>query len=79
MDDKSRTAAGRPNCAGTYKGAYSEMIANLHEEKDRVENEIRHEYRKARKYVRSHPEESLAYAFLGGLAAGMVLARLLSR
>jgi ElaB/YqjD/DUF883 family membrane-anchored ribosome-binding protein len=79
MNDKSTRAADMENLAGTRDGSYGDIIEKLHEEKERLENELRQEYRNARKYVRSHPEESLAYAFIGGLVAGLVLARLFSR
>ncbi|MFO8028804.1 MAG: hypothetical protein R6U28_03005 [Cyclonatronaceae bacterium] len=60
-------------------GDHRDIIEKLNEEKERLENEIRQEYRNARKYVRSHPEEALAYAFIGGVAAGLVLAKIFSR
>lgn len=58
---------------------YEKVINRLNEEKDRLERELRHEYRNARKYVRTHPEEGVAYAFLGGLVAGVVLSKLFSK
>lgn len=78
-DDKTRTAAKMDEPSGSYDGIYRDIIEKLNEEKERVENDLRKEYRNARKYVRSHPEEGLAYAFIGGLAAGFVLAKILSR
>ena len=55
------------------------IIEKLHEEKERLENELRQEYRNVRKYVRSHPEEGLAYSFIGGLMVGFILAKIFSR
>ncbi len=78
MDDNTRTTDFE-DFAGTSNGAYVDIIEKLSEEKERLENELRKEFRNARKYVRSHPEESLAYAFMGGLVAGLVLARFFSR
>jgi len=78
-DDKTGTAAKIGKNAESYEGGYGDIIEKLHEEKERLENDLRQEYRNARKYVRSHPEEGLAYAFLGGVITGFILAKLLSR
>ncbi len=78
-DEKTSKAAKLEEFAGTHDGAYRDIIEKLHEEKERLENDLRQEYRNARKYVRSHPEESLAYAFIGGVVAGLLLARFFSR
>ncbi|TVQ69520.1 MAG: hypothetical protein EA363_09520 [Balneolaceae bacterium] len=78
-DDKTGTAAKIEKNAESYDGGYRDIIEKLHEEKERLENDLRQEYRNARKYVRSHPEEGLAYAFLGGVLAGVILAKMLSR
>ncbi len=56
-----------------------DIIEKLNQEKERLENELRHEYRAARKYVRSHPEEGLAYSFVGGMIFGVLLAKIFSR
>ena len=60
-------------------GSFADAIEKLHVEKERIENELRHEYRNIRKYVRSHPETALAYTFIGGVAMGLILAKLVSR
>lgn len=61
------------------EGSFVDVIEKLHVEKDRIENELRHEYRNIRKYVRSHPETALAYTFFGGVIAGLILAKWISR
>lgn len=78
-DHKTVPAAKTGKNAESYDGSYRDIIEKLHEEKERLENDIRQEYRNARKYVRSHPEEGLAYAFLGGVLAWFILAKMLSR
>ncbi|MFW6157459.1 MAG: hypothetical protein ACOC4S_01320 [Balneolaceae bacterium] len=55
---------------------YEKVIDRLKEEKEELENQINREYRNARRYVRSHPEEGVLYAFAGGLAIGLILGRL---
>ncbi|MGF1670935.1 MAG: hypothetical protein ACFCU6_10825 [Balneolaceae bacterium] len=40
---------------------------------------MRHEYRNARRYVRANPEQGIGIAFAGGLIAGILLGRLISR
>ncbi len=57
------------------EGTYSEAIENLKREKNRVEKEIRRETRNARRYVRSNPEKSIGYTFLGGIVLGFLISR----
>ncbi len=78
-DVKTGTAAKIEKNAEYYDDGYKDIIEKLHEEKERLEKDLRQEYRNARKYVRSHPEEGLAYAFLGGVLAGVILTKMLSR
>lgn len=61
---------------GLDSDSYEKIIQRLNEEKEKLERELRHEYRNARKYVRTHPEEGVAIAFIGGLVTGIVLSRL---
>ena len=54
---------------------YDKAIDRLKYERDRLENEVRHEYRNARRYVRANPERGLGIAFLSGLVIGILLTR----
>lgn len=56
--------------------AYDRIIANLRQEKDRIERDVRKEYRNARKYVRSNPERSIGLSFATGVVMGVLLSRI---
>ena len=58
-------------------GKLDELIDSLIDEKDRLERELKKEYRSARRYVRAHPEQGVGASFLGGLLIGFVIAKLL--
>ncbi len=58
---------------------YDDIINTLRSERENLEREIRHEYRNARRYVRANPEQGIGIAFAGGLIAGILLGRLISR
>ena len=55
---------------------YEKLIDRLKEERDELRNEINRDYREARRYVRSHPEEGVLISFVGGIALGYVLGKL---
>jgi ElaB/YqjD/DUF883 family membrane-anchored ribosome-binding protein len=55
--------------------SYDKALDRLQYEKDRLEREIRHEYRNARRYVRANPEQGLGIAFAAGLFLGILLTR----
>ncbi len=57
--------------------AYDKLIEKLQKERDVLSNEMRRDYREARRYVRSHPEEGVLIGFIGGIALGVVLGRLM--
>jgi ElaB/YqjD/DUF883 family membrane-anchored ribosome-binding protein len=59
------------------EGKIDELVQSLVNEKDRLEREIRKDYRSARRYVRAHPEQGVGASFLGGLLIGFVIAKLL--
>ncbi len=63
----------------TIEKMYGEVISRLDSEKDRIQQELRHEFRNARRYVRANPETGVGAAFAGGLLAGIVLAKLFNR
>ncbi|MDG5766638.1 hypothetical protein QA596_04095 [Balneolales bacterium ANBcel1] len=76
---KSKTQDKLDELSKKFDSSYKDVIEKLNDEKDRLEHELRQEYRTARRYVRTHPEEGVAYAFLGGVVAGIILAKLFSR
>lgn len=59
------------------KENYENVINSLNDEREKLENEVRKEYRNARHYVRKHPEQGVGISFLGGLIIGFVVAKLL--
>lgn len=54
---------------------YDKALDRLKYEKERLERELRHEYRNARRYVRANPEQGLGVAFVAGLVLGVILTR----
>lgn len=54
---------------------YDRLIERLKDERERLERDVRHEYRNARRYVRANPEEGLGIALLSGLMIGFLLGR----
>ncbi len=54
---------------------YDKALDKLQYEKDRLERELRHEYRNARRYVRANPEQGVGIAFAAGLFIGLLLSR----
>ncbi len=78
-EDKIKSEVKMEEMSKKFDNSYQDVIEKLNEEKERLENELRHEYRAARKYVRSHPEEGLAYSFIGGMVIGILLSKIFSR
>ncbi|MFN1834018.1 glycine zipper domain-containing protein [Balneola sp. MJW-20] len=54
---------------------YDAMLDKLKYERDRLEREIKHEYRNARRYVRANPEQGLGIAFVAGLFLGALITK----
>lgn len=54
---------------------YDDLIDRLKDERDWLEREIRHEYRNARRYVRSNPERGVGIALLAGFVVGVLFGR----
>lgn len=57
--------------------AYNKLIDRLHNEREKLQDEITREYKEGRRYVRSHPEEGVLIGLLGGIAIGVILGRLM--
>lgn len=55
---------------------YEKLIDRLNKERANIRNEVDRDYREARRYVRSNPEEGVLIALVGGLAIGLLLGRL---
>ncbi|MDZ7681170.1 MAG: hypothetical protein U5J63_05495 [Fodinibius sp.] len=56
--------------------SYEKLIDRLKEEREELGSEINRDYREARRYVRSHPEEGVLVSFVGGIALGYILGKL---
>ncbi|GEM_PF-6474649 len=59
------------------KKTYEDTISKLSDERDRLERDLKKEYRNARRYVRSNPEQGVGISLLGGFVIGFVVAKLL--
>lgn len=55
---------------------YEKLIDRLKEEREELQTELNRDYREARRYVRSHPEEGVLLAFAGGVALGYLLGKI---
>lgn len=55
---------------------YEKLINRLRQEREAVEDMLDRDYREARRYVRSHPEEGILAAFAAGIALGFILGRI---
>ncbi|WP_340102522.1 hypothetical protein [Rhodohalobacter sp. 8-1] len=55
---------------------YTQILDTLEYERDRIQNELRREFRTARRYVRANPEIGVGAAFAGGILAGVLLSTL---
>jgi len=55
---------------------YEELLDQLKKERDQIEHELKKDYRNARRYVRTHPEEGVLVSFLGGVVLGIIIGKL---
>jgi len=80
----------KPNTAEELKDAlekekqyiedrYSQVLDTLEYERDRIQNELRREFRTARRYVRANPEVGVGAAFAGGILAGVLISTLFEK
>ena len=63
----------------TPENTYDELLNKLRNEIARLEQELKHEYRNARQFVRTNPEQGVGIAFVGGVLIGVILARLMQK
>ncbi len=52
---------------------YNEVVARLNKERKNMQDAVAEDYKEARRYVRSNPEEGVGIAFAGGLILGICL------
>lgn len=64
------------NKSTTEAKNYEKLISRLKEEREAVEDMLDKDYREARRYVRSHPEEGVLAAFAGGIALGYLIGKI---
>lgn len=57
--------------------AYSKLIDRLQQEREKLQDELSRDYKEGRRYVRSHPEEGVLIGFIGGVAVGVLIGRLM--
>ena len=55
---------------------YEKLIDRLDRERHNIRKELDRDYKEARRYVRSNPEEGVLLGILGGLAIGFLFGRL---
>ena len=55
---------------------YEKLIDRLDQERNNIRRELDRDYKEARRYVRSNPEEGVLLGILGGLAIGFLFGRL---
>lgn len=72
---EQREASTEEQKRAKIKG-YEKLIDRLKEERTELQNELNRDYKEARRYVRSHPEEGILFAFVGGIALGYVFGKL---
>ena len=58
---------------------YTQVLDTLENERDRIQNELRREFRTARRYVRANPEIGVGAAFAGGILAGVLLSAMIKK
>ena len=58
---------------------YTQVLDTLEYERDRIQNELRKEFRTARRYVRANPEVGVGAAFAGGILAGVLLSAMIKK
>ena len=74
---EQETDINRKSVSAENLKAYNKLIDKLQNERERLQSEIRRDYKEGRRYVRSHPEEGVLIGFVGGIALGVILGRLM--
>jgi len=58
---------------------YTQILGSLDKERERIQDELRREFRTARRYVRANPEIGVGAAFAGGILAGVLIAAMFKK
>lgn len=58
---------------------YGDILRKLKNERENLQKDLKNEYENARKYVKKNPESGLGIAVAGGIIAGIVISKLISR
>lgn len=58
---------------------YEDILDRLKNEREKLKKEIKNEYENAREYVEKNPESGIGMAVVGGMIAGVILTKLLSK
>jgi len=61
------------------KNTYNDVVKKLRTEGDRLQGDIRKEYKNAKKYVKKNPETGVGVALAGGIFLGIVIANILKK
>ncbi|MDX1672845.1 MAG: hypothetical protein R3211_10925 [Balneolaceae bacterium] len=78
-EKKSKTGDKSDNSDGKGRidlSQFEELVDRLKEERQVLEDEIKKDYRNARRYVRAHPEEGVLMSFIGGVVIGVLIGKL---
>ena len=74
------TAENLKESAEELKGkgvkGYEKLLDRLDKERHNIRKELDRDYKEARRYVRSNPEEGVLLGLVGGLAIGLLIGRL---
>ncbi|HMB40639.1 MAG TPA: hypothetical protein VKM37_01595 [Balneolaceae bacterium] len=61
------------------RNTYNDVVKKLRTEGERLQGDIRKEYKNARKYVKKNPETGVGVALAGGVFLGIVIANILKK
>ena len=61
------------------RNTYNDVAKKLRTEGDRLQGDIRKEYKNAKKYVKKNPETGVGVALAGGIFLGIVIANILKK
>jgi ElaB/YqjD/DUF883 family membrane-anchored ribosome-binding protein len=61
------------------RNTYNDVVKKLRTEGERLQGDIRKEYKNARKYVKKNPETGVGVALAGGIFLGIVIANILKK
>lgn len=81
MADKKKNSENESSSEQELKleekiSSYEKLLDQLKKERAHVEDELKKDYRNARRYVRSHPEEGVLVSFVGGVLLGLLIGKL---